>query len=110
MKRVCKYHGIEVSVKEDVRGHRRFYCKKCKKFLFNYMIVELEAQEFYILQLLNQMDDKLGQIWDIAFHHPIFPKMIKGIPEHGLSDVFIKLHESQRSILGWDGCNVPRGF
>jgi hypothetical protein len=74
------------------------------------MIVELEGQEFYILQQLNYMDNHLGQIWDIAFHHPYFPKMINGIPEHGLADVFIKLHESQHSILGWENCKVPRGF
>ena len=103
MKRVCKYHGYEVSVKETKHNHRRFYCKKCKKFLFHNQITELEPQLFYILRQLNIMDNHLGQIWDIAFHHPYFPKMKPGIDEYGLGDVFVKLHEAQRRILGWKG-------
>ena len=102
MRYVCKYHGIELRGKDLADGkRRRFYCKRCKKFKFNRDVVELDNQTFEILNQLNLMDNHLGRIWDIAFHHPIYPKMKAGIPEHNLGDLFIKLHECQRSILQW---------
>ena len=108
-KRVCAYHGVEVSVKETIAGHRRFYCKKCKKFLFNNQIKELEPQIFYILERLNSMDNELGRIWEIAFYHPYFPKMKNGIPEHNLGELFVTLHNCQRSILGIE-TGIPKSF
>jgi len=108
IKRVCKQDGTEVSVREDSIGRRKFYCEKCKTFLFNNRIVELEPQLFYILRQLNLMDNHLGQIWEIAFHHPYYPKMQKGIPEYGLGELFVSLHTCQRKILGWKDNTWPK--
>ena len=102
MKYVCKQHGAKLKVLKLEDGKReRWYCGKCKKFKFNKDVVELDNQMFDILQQLNYMDNHLGQIWEIAFHHPIYSKLEKGIPEHGLGDLFVKLHQCQRSILEW---------
>ena len=108
MKYVCKHHFIELDARDMNDGkpygenRRRFHCKKCKKFVFKNEIVELDNQWFDILQQLNYMDIYLGKIWEIAFQHPVYPKLEKGIPEHNLGDLFIKLHECQRSIAGWE--------
>jgi hypothetical protein len=108
--RVCRYHGVQIKIKADAAGHLRSYCEKCKHFLRNNQITELSPQLFFILQHLNEIDEILGKIWGLAFHHSVFPKMNRGIPEHGLGDVFVAVHEAQRKILAWPNNKAPEGF
>ena len=107
MKLVCKRHGILLEAREVAsKIYERLYCDKCCKFVFKKEIVELTNQMWDILEQLNLMDDHLRKIWDIAFHPTNFHTeeyrmMQKGIPEHDIGEVFMQVHTSQRSILGW---------
>jgi hypothetical protein len=56
------------------------------------------------------MDVILGKIWGLAFYHSVFPKMNKGVPEYGLGDMFVAIHEVQRKILNWPNNKIPEGF
>ena len=101
IKRVCKSHYKEVTVKEDRAGKRRFYCKTCKTFKFYSQIAELPAQLYYILERLNSMDNELGRIWDLAYHHLLFEKLppMGTNDNYGLPSVFVAIHEAQAKIV-----------
>lgn len=101
MKVVCKRHGMDLDPRKTRDGKNRLHCSKCDRFVFNKEIMMLEEREWKILQELNMMEKSLKRIWDLAFHAKMYRKMKKGLPEHGLGEMFVGVRVSKRSILGW---------
>jgi len=95
---ICNADNSEVSKKPTASGRMRYHCPRCGKFLKRNEYHLQPRQYFEIAQLLEEIDERLGEIWGIAFHHPTLPKLEKGLPKYGLGDVFVAVHEAQRYI------------
>ena len=98
--KVCKKENALLESRTTKAGHQRLFCPVCNKFVFKKDIHTQTEQEYRIALELEQMNERLANIWNLAFHTKGFPKMQKGIPEYSIGDLFILLHVIQYTLRG----------